>query len=93
MAQRETIKKARSPRRGPAPVAAEASKAAQAEPDSGQGRVESRAGELERKLDSVMAELEAARRRIIELESMHDLAVNRIDWVLDSLHNLVEQES
>jgi len=34
------------------------------------------------------AELAAAEARIADLESKHAEAVNRIDWVLDSLHNL-----
>lgn len=33
-------------------------------------------------------ELEAARQRIAELEQRTADALNRIDWVLDSLHNL-----
>ena len=36
------------------------------------------------------AELAAARQRIADLESMQAHVVNRIDWVLDSLHNLPE---
>lgn len=34
------------------------------------------------------AELAAARTRIAELEQKHEEIVNRIDWVIDSLHNL-----
>ncbi len=34
------------------------------------------------------AELAAARARIAELEQKHEEIVNRIDWVIDSLHNL-----
>jgi hypothetical protein len=36
------------------------------------------------------AELEAARARIAELEAKHAEIINRIDWVIDSLHNLTE---
>lgn len=34
------------------------------------------------------AELAAARRRIAELETRQNEVINRIDWVIDSLHNL-----
>lgn len=34
------------------------------------------------------AELAAALRRIEELEKCHQDVVNRIEWVIDSLHNL-----
>jgi hypothetical protein len=36
------------------------------------------------------AELAEARQRIIDLELKQAEIVNRIDWVIDSLHNLVE---
>lgn len=34
------------------------------------------------------AELAAAHQRIAELETRQSEVVNRIDWVIDSLHNL-----
>ena len=34
------------------------------------------------------AELAAARAQIAELEQKHAEIINRIDWVIDSLHNL-----
>ena len=36
------------------------------------------------------AELAAARIRISELEQKHAEIINRIDWVIDSLHNLAD---
>ena len=36
------------------------------------------------------AELAAARSRIAELEQKHADVINRIDWVIDSLHNLAD---
>lgn len=36
------------------------------------------------------AELVAAQARISELEQKHAEVINRIDWVIDSLHNLSE---
>lgn len=39
------------------------------------------------------AELATAQQRIAELEQRTTDALNRIDWVLDSLHSLQENES
>lgn len=39
----------------------------------------------------LQAELAAARARIAELEAKHAEIINRIDWVIDSLHNLAEE--
>lgn len=82
MAQRESTKKARAPRR-----AVQQDVAAIAEASA------MRLSGLEGERDRLASELQSARLRIAELERLHDLAVNRIDWVLDSLHNLTEQES
>ncbi len=38
----------------------------------------------------LQAELAAARERIAELEQKHAEIINRIDWVIDSLHNLAD---
>ncbi len=38
------------------------------------------------------AELAAAQQRIAELEQRTADALNRIDWAIDSLHNLVPDE-
>lgn len=38
------------------------------------------------------AELAAARKRIDELEKMREDLINRIEWALDSLHNLLEKQ-
>ncbi|HUS98570.1 MAG TPA: hypothetical protein VMX97_17730 [Hyphomicrobiaceae bacterium] len=41
--------------------------------------------------DVLRSELEQAKARIAELEKLHEDAVNRIDWVIDSLrHALAE---
>lgn len=53
------------------------------------------AGELERleaECQALRAELLAAREEIARLEKRQELVVNRIDWVIDSLHNLLEDE-
>ncbi|MEW5965344.1 MAG: DUF4164 family protein [Pseudomonadota bacterium] len=82
MAQRDTTRKTRTRRRAQQEAA----------PATGEGIAERLQG-LERERDRLAGELDTARLRIAELERLNDLAVNRIDWVLDSLHNLVEQES
>lgn len=56
-------------------------------------RLEARAHSAERERDALKAELEAARGRIAELERNRDLVANRIDWVIDSLHNLLENRA
>jgi predicted nucleic acid-binding Zn-ribbon protein len=82
MAQRDTTRKTRASRRAQ-------TEAASAKGESLTDRLES----LEHERERLVGELDSARQRIAELERLNDLAVNRIDWVLDSLHNLVEQES
>ncbi len=42
-------------------------------------------------IDRLRAELEAARKRIAELEAQHESLVNRIDWAIDSLHSLIDE--
>lgn len=46
---------------------------------------------LETERDALRAELEAAKSRIAELERSREQVLNRIDWVIDSLHNLIEE--
>ena len=36
--------------------------------------------------------LETANARVQELESARDLALDRIDWAIDSLHNVLDQD-
>lgn len=45
-------------------------------------------GDLASENARLEAELAAARVKIAELEQKHEEIVNRIDWVIDSLHNL-----
>jgi uncharacterized coiled-coil DUF342 family protein len=45
---------------------------------------------LERERDRLKAELTEARERISRLEASRTEVVNRIDWVIDSLHNVLE---
>lgn len=46
---------------------------------------------LKSERDDLRTELKVAKQRIGELEALNDDAVNRIDWVLDSLHSLIEK--
>lgn len=55
--------------------------------------LEARARSLERERDGLKLELEAARRRIAELEDQRSQVINRIEWAIDSLHNLIEVET
>jgi predicted RNase H-like nuclease (RuvC/YqgF family) len=48
---------------------------------------------LRAECERLTAELEAARSEIAELTTQRDGAINRIDWVLDSLKTLLEAES
>ena len=43
---------------------------------------------LETERDRLTAELEAAHARIAALEQAREQVLNRIDWVIDSLHSL-----
>lgn len=52
---------------------------------------EARIRALEAERDRLMAELSAAQTRISDLERSREQIVNRIDWVIDSLHSLLEE--
>ena len=55
-------------------------------------RLEARAKAAEQERDSLKAELTAARTQIATLEGQRSDAANRIDWVIDSLQNLLQSE-
>jgi hypothetical protein len=48
---------------------------------------------LERERDQLRAKLVAAEAAISKLQQARDEAVNRIDWAIDSLHNLLESDA
>ena len=52
-----------------------------------------RAEALERERDQLRAKLVAAEAAISKLQQARDEAVNRIDWAIDSLHNLLESDA
>jgi chromosome segregation ATPase len=56
-------------------------------------RLEAEAKSLARERDGLRAELEMARARIKALESTHADVANRIEWVIDSLHNLSDKSA
>lgn len=56
-------------------------------------QLESEARALKEERDELRGELMAAKQRIAELQAINEDAVNRIDWVLDSLHSLLESRS
>jgi hypothetical protein len=53
------------------------------------GRQAQRIKELERERDRLKIQLKEAEERIKRLEESRAEAVNRIDWVIDSLHNVL----
>jgi hypothetical protein len=85
MAERVTRKSKRSsPRRaGERPVAGFDSADRQGQ------RIKS----LERECERLKSQLAEANERIAALEQRRAEAVNRIDWVIDSLHNVLENGS
>jgi hypothetical protein len=48
---------------------------------------------LEKERDQLKAQLASAQAHIIRLEQARDEAVSRIDWALDSLHNVLESDA
>lgn len=61
-------------------------RAAPAKPKRADGRIEA----LERECDLLKSQLAEAQAQIAKLEKAREDAVNRIDWTIDSLHNLLE---
>jgi phage shock protein A len=53
----------------------------------------SRIKTLERENTRLRQQLEEANERISRLEESRTEAVNRIDWVIDSLHNILEKSA
>jgi hypothetical protein len=87
MAQRVTQK---GKRQAPPPRQRSARAAPAADPKrSAQGRLEA----VERERDQLKAQLSEAMASIARLEQARDAAVNRIDWAIDSLHNVLEGDA
>jgi hypothetical protein len=73
----------------PRRAAGRGARAAEKEKAPGRGRTP-RPTSLERERDELRTELEAARQRITALEAQRRQAIDRIDWVIDSLQQMVE---
>lgn len=87
MAPRAKAKKASSP------AASEARQGARAAP----AKVKAPAAAaptaaLEAEVRTLRQQLVEAKTEIARLEKRQELVVNRIDWVIDSLHNLLDDE-
>ncbi len=93
-AKRPAAKKAAAPARAAAPAkAAVPAKAAARTPAAAAAdSLEARVRSLESERDRLTAELAEAHARIAKLEAARTQVVNRIDWVIDSLQNLIEGE-
>lgn len=52
--------------------------------------LEAQCTELRAERDELKAQLSAANARVRALEDTQKDVINRIDWVLDSIHNLVD---
>lgn len=55
-------------------------------------RLEAKVKTLQSEKDALRKELAASKSRVKQLEEANTQAVNRIDWVIDSLHNLLEDQ-
>ncbi|MEO1204988.1 MAG: hypothetical protein AAFV45_01520 [Pseudomonadota bacterium] len=53
-------------------------------------RLEAQVMDLKAERDDLKAELSSSVARVKELEKVQVQAINRIDWVIDSLHNVME---
>ena len=61
-------------------------------PSDGNKQLELRIKKSEAERDQLAEELASAREEIAQLKAKHTQAVNQIDWVLDSLHNIVDDK-
>ena len=81
--EKATKRPARKARASPRPLPISDAKGA-----TGQLSSDPRLAALQAECDRLRAELAVARTRISDLETQRRLAVDRIDWVIDSLHSL-----
>jgi phage shock protein A len=82
----------RVPRKGKRPPARRAGERPIASFDSADRQVQ-RIKSLERECERLKGQLAEANERIAALEQRRAEAVNRIDWVIDSLHNVLQNGS
>jgi phage shock protein A len=50
-----------------------------------------RLAELEAECERLRSELTQAQERLAQLERQREVLVNRIDWVIDSLHSMLDE--
>lgn len=85
MAERAAVKAKKRARKAPV-------QAAKAVPrGGGSASTRDRQSDLEAECLRLRDELAAVKARLQELEAQRELLVNRIDWVIDSLHSLSEE--
>jgi uncharacterized coiled-coil DUF342 family protein len=63
------------------------------EPLTAGGGIAEVIAQLEQERDALKGELKAVEARIAALEQQRTELLNRIDWAIDSLHNLLESKS
>jgi chromosome condensin MukBEF ATPase and DNA-binding subunit MukB len=73
----------------PAVAPVQRGRGARAEPKANAGRLEA----VERERDQLKAQLADAQALIGKLQQARDEAVIRIDWAIDSLHNVLESDA
>ncbi len=54
--------------------------------------LETRLAAIAAERDAALAELASVRAQLAELETARSQAVNRIDWIIDSLKTVIESE-
>lgn len=87
MTQRDRQKKGRTA------AARASSRASRPEADATAKSPANAIAQLERERNELRALLAAAEARIKQLESQRLEVLNRIDWVIDSIHNVLEREN
>jgi uncharacterized coiled-coil DUF342 family protein len=80
----------RAARKSKRPASRRSTEAAANGTTEGAGRQTQRIKALERERDKLKNQLKEAEERIKRLEESRTEAVNRIDWVIDSLHNVLD---
>jgi multidrug resistance efflux pump len=93
MAERKINKSRPTPARAPASAAPRSVSSASNPLQVAVERLEARVHDLKRERDAFEAELAAAKAKITALELARTDAINRIDWVLDSLHTVLQDKS
>ncbi len=73
----------------PAVAPVQRGRSVRAEPKPNAGRLEA----VERERDQLKAQLADAQALIGKLQQARDEAVIRIDWAIDSLHNVLESDA